>query len=39
MYAVFDRTLQTDQAKAFVRMHDKDFDAQKICAATKAHAK
>jgi hypothetical protein len=30
MYAVFERTLQTDQGKAFVRQHEKDFDAQKI---------
>ena len=30
MYAVFERTLQTDQGKAFVRQHEQDFDAQKI---------
>ena len=30
MYAVFERTLQTDQGKAFVRAHEADFDAQSI---------
>jgi hypothetical protein len=30
MYAVFERTLQTDQGKAFVRAHEYDFDAQAI---------
>jgi uncharacterized protein with FMN-binding domain len=30
MYAVLERTLQTDQGKAFVRQHEEDFDAQKI---------
>ena len=30
MYAVFERTLQTDQGKAFVRGHETDFDAQAI---------
>ena len=30
MYAVFERTLQTDMGKAFVRRHEADFDAQTI---------
>ena len=30
VYAVFERTLQTDQGKAFVREHSKDGNAQKI---------
>ena len=30
MFAVFDRTLQTDTGKALVREHENDFDAQKI---------
>jgi hypothetical protein len=30
MYAVFERTLQTDQGKAIVRAHEDDFDAQAV---------
>ena len=30
MYAVFIKTLQTDQGKAYVREHEKDSDAQKV---------
>jgi hypothetical protein len=30
MYAVFERTLQTDMGKTFVRRHEADFDAQTI---------
>ena len=30
MYAVFEKTLLTDQGKAFVREHELDFDAQKV---------
>ena len=30
VYAVFNRTVQTDSGKAFVREHEADFDAQRI---------
>jgi hypothetical protein len=30
MYAVFERTIQTDKGKAIVRAHETEFDAQKV---------
>ena len=30
LYAVFEKTLQTDKGKAIVRKHISDFDAQEI---------
>lgn len=38
MYAVFERTLQTDQGKAFVRAHENDFDAQHVYASLVAYS-
>ena len=37
MYSVFEKTLLTDQAKAFVREHENDFDAQKVYSKTLTH--
>jgi hypothetical protein len=33
MYAVFERTLQMDQGKAYIHQHERDSDAQKIYAS------
>jgi hypothetical protein len=38
MYAVFKHTLQTDQGKAYVWEHEKDFDAQKVYASLQAYS-
>ena len=38
MYAVLERTLQTDQGKAFVCEHEKDFDAQKIYSSLQEYS-
>ena len=37
MYSVFEKTLLTDQAKAFVRKHENDFDAQTVFSKTLNH--
>ena len=31
MHSVFDKILQSDRGKAFVRVHKNDYDAQNIC--------
>ena len=38
MFAVFEKTLMTDQGKAFVRQHEKNAGAQLIYKALKEHA-
>jgi hypothetical protein len=38
MYAVFECTLQTDQGKAYVHQHERDFDAQQVYASLHTYS-